>query len=60
MTAPAEVDWRAVLTDGMAAQGVPVTVSCAAPLTCDCEEWVCPDGQHLWLVPTKQTDGGSR
>lgn len=53
-------DWAAVLTAGMAAQGRPVTVSCAAPTTCDCAEWVCPDGTHLWCVNTPQTGAPAR
>jgi hypothetical protein len=55
VTAPLDqpVRWRDVLVAGMAAvHDITVTASCAAPLTCDCSEWVCPDGTHLWLTPT--------
>lgn len=56
----ARPDWAAVLTAGMAAQGMPVTVSCAAPLTCNTWECVCPDGTHLWLTPATQTGASTR
>ena len=48
---PPVLDWPSVLVAGMAALGVQVTASLAAPLVCDCWEVDCPEG-HLWLAPT--------
>ena len=48
---PPVLDWPAVLVAGMAALGVQVTASLAAPLVCDCGEVDCPAGQ-VWLPPT--------
>lgn len=48
---------RAVLTDMMAAQGVEITVSTAAPLVAGpytTDPHVCPDGVPFWIEPTSE------
>ena len=51
--APPVLDWPTVLVAGMAAHGIAVTASLAAPLVCDCWENDCPAG-HYWLTPTRE------
>jgi len=53
LLAPPVLDCPAVLRAGMAAGGVEVTVSLAAPLVrSPWEPFVCPHGTHYWMTPT--------